>query len=370
MEKKYRKENRNNVEEVRKKHSDTAHELELEDRMFRTTPRNAFVTLKDHKQDFNTRPAVRLINPTKNEMGNVAMQILDNIVKVIRTKTNLKQCTNTREVIKWFSDLKNKRGLKFIVYDIDGFYASITPKLLNESLEWASAYVDITPQQKKIILQASQSFLYSEGTPWVKKGRENFDIGMGAFHGAQACEIVGLFMLSKLLRLPNFQTILYRDDGLAVTTSTPRQQEKLKQEIIKIFGEHEMKITIEINLIRVDYLDVTLDLETGLYKPYRKPGDKPVYVSALSNHPPQILKKSPMELREGYQTIQPMRRFLRRPILCTKLSWTGVDLSTNWNTDQPTARLPTRKKDADKEESHGLIHHTVWMWKQTWARNF
>ena len=54
IQKNYRKENRNNVEEVRKKHSDTAHELELEDRMFRTTPRNAFVTLKDHKQDFNT----------------------------------------------------------------------------------------------------------------------------------------------------------------------------------------------------------------------------------------------------------------------------------------------------------------------------
>ena len=36
-----------------------------------------------------------------------------------------------------------------------------------------------------------------------------------------------------------------------------------------------------------------LDLETGLYKPYRKPGDKPLYVSAHSNHPPQILKNLP-----------------------------------------------------------------------------
>ena len=54
-----------------------------------------------------------------------------------------------------------------------------------------------------------------------------------------------------------------------------------------------MKITIDTNLVRVDYLDVTLDLETGLFKPYRKPGDKPVYVSALSNHPPQILKNIP-----------------------------------------------------------------------------
>ena len=82
IQKNYRKENLNNVEEIRKGHSKTAQDLELEDRMFRTTPRNAFVTLKDHKPDFNKRPAVRLINPTKNEMGNVAMQILDNIVKV------------------------------------------------------------------------------------------------------------------------------------------------------------------------------------------------------------------------------------------------------------------------------------------------
>ena len=56
----------------------------------------------------------------------------------------------------------------------------------------------ITQQQEKTIHQASQSFLYNEGTPWVKKGDVNFDIGMGAYHGAQACEIVGLFLLAQL----------------------------------------------------------------------------------------------------------------------------------------------------------------------------
>ena len=40
-------------------------------------------------------------------------------------------------------------------------------------------------------------------------------------------------------------------------------------------------------------MDITLDLETGLFKPCRKPGDKPLYVSAHSNHPPQILKNLP-----------------------------------------------------------------------------
>ena len=52
-------------------------------------------------------------------------------------------------------------------------------------------------------------------------------------------------------------------------------------------------ITIEIGLTRVNFLDITLDLETGLYKPFRKPGDRPLYVSAHSNHPPQILKNLP-----------------------------------------------------------------------------
>ena len=64
--------------------------------------------------------------------------------------------------------------------------------------------------------------------PWVKKGEVNFDVGMGAFHGAQVFELVGLFLLNLLKGLPNFEAILYRDDGLGVTSSTPRLQEKLR----------------------------------------------------------------------------------------------------------------------------------------------
>ena len=125
------------------------------------------------------------------------------------------------------------------------------------------------------------------------------DIGMGMGDiGAQACEIVGLFLLSLLEDLPNFQTILYRDDGLGITTSSPRLQEKLKQSIIRIFAQQELKITIEINLTRVNYLDITMDLKTGFYQPYRKPGDRPLYVSATSNHPPQILKNIPKGIEQ------------------------------------------------------------------------
>ena len=82
----------------------------------------------------------------------------------------------------------------------------------------------------------------------MKKGDLNFDVSMGAYHGAQACEIIGLFILSKLVELPNFQPILYRDDGLGITSSTPRQTEKLRQSIIKVFKNHNLSITIEVGL--------------------------------------------------------------------------------------------------------------------------
>ena len=54
--KNYRKETPKNVEKVNKEHGKTVKELELDDRVFKTAPRNAFVTLKDHKPDFQNRP--------------------------------------------------------------------------------------------------------------------------------------------------------------------------------------------------------------------------------------------------------------------------------------------------------------------------
>ena len=67
----------------------------------------------------------------------------------------------------------------------------------------------------------------------------------------------------------------------------------MRQETVKVFSEHGLSITIFINLKKVNFLDITMDLENEIYKPYRKPGDRPRYVHTQSNHPPQILKNIP-----------------------------------------------------------------------------
>ena len=126
---------------------------------------------------------------------------------------------------------------------------------------------------------------------------------MGAYHGAQVCEIVGLFMMSRVASIKDLCLVIYCDDVLGVTRATSRQQERMRQKIVKVFSDHGLSITIFINLKAVNFLDVTLDLEKNVYKPYRKPGDKPRYVHSQSNHPPQVLKNIPAGIERRLRNI-------------------------------------------------------------------
>ena len=79
---------------------------------------------------------------------------------------------------------------------------------------------------------------------------------------------------------------LYRDDGLAVSRNmNGHALDRARKDIINIFKNIGLKITIDTNLKRVDFLDVSLDLDTGLHKPYRKPTEKLTYIHRQSCHP-------------------------------------------------------------------------------------
>ena len=56
---------------------------------------------------------------------------------------------------------------------------------------------------------------------------------------------------------------------------TSRQAELTKKKICEIFRKENLAITIPVNLKVVDFLDIPLDLNTGLYMPYIKPNDTP-----------------------------------------------------------------------------------------------
>ena len=52
IQKEYKKEKPDIVKKIQKDHNKIVHELELEDRVFKTTEREAFITMKDHKPNF------------------------------------------------------------------------------------------------------------------------------------------------------------------------------------------------------------------------------------------------------------------------------------------------------------------------------
>ena len=149
-----------------------------------------------------------------------------------------------------------------------------------------------------IILHCRKSILFGSDGAWIKKDGSLFDVAMGSFDGAEICELVGLFLLNNLTQLVGSSNIsLYRDDGLAILeNASGPSSECIKKWIIKLFQHHSLKITAETNLVQTNFLDVTLDLRSGRYWPFRKPNDQPLYIHCLSNHPPVIKKQLPLML--------------------------------------------------------------------------
>ena len=123
---------------------------------------------------------------------------------------------------------------------------------------------------------------------------------MDSFDSAEICELEGLYIQSNLeniLSKTNFG--LYRNNGLILLRNLNDQQiDKKRKTIIKMFKDIGFSIDIQTNLKEVDFLDITLNLQNGTYRPYKKANDKLLYIHSSSNHPPQIIKQLPNSIFE------------------------------------------------------------------------
>ena len=88
---------------------------------------------------------------------------------------------------------------------------------------------------------------------------------------------------------------LYRDDGLIIKEPNGPKLDKYRKKInsLKLQG---FKITIKTNLKITNFLSVTLNLEKGTFKPFKKENDTPIYIHTSSNHSPSIIKQIPISI--------------------------------------------------------------------------
>ena len=123
----------------------------------------------------------------------------------------------------------------------------------------------ITRKDIEVIFHARKSVLYNDGAPWVKKAGGSFDVTTGVYDGEEVCELIGIYMLYLIGKKYVSKGIrLCRDDGLALFKNVSETaSEKIKK-------QNGQQMITECNLKVINYLDVTLNLNDGSYRPYRK----------------------------------------------------------------------------------------------------
>ena len=94
-------------------------------------------------------------------------------------------------------------------------------------------YIYISKCDIDVINHARKSLLFDGSNTWIKKQGGSFDVSMGAYDGAEVCELVGTYMLNVLPKKYNKNDFgLYRDDGLAVLKKkSGPQSEQVKKNI-------------------------------------------------------------------------------------------------------------------------------------------
>ena len=76
----YRKADIKQISDINNEARSITKVLNIDDRVESMAMKEAFITLKDHKDNFANRPTCRLINPSKTEIGRISKQILEEII--------------------------------------------------------------------------------------------------------------------------------------------------------------------------------------------------------------------------------------------------------------------------------------------------
>ena len=221
----------------------------------------------------------------KNIIQNIVTKILDNLRHILQ---------NSLDIIKWFQNIKHKKNIAFIQFDIIDFYPFLTKELLLQSINLAKNYTNIT-QEELDILACKKSVLINNYTTWEKMTTNNFEVTMGSFNSTQIADLVGIYILDTLGRFINLNSFsIYRDNCLiSIPNSNKALTCKIQKQVIIAFKYMGLKIEISLNLKIVNFLDVILNLNDNSYKPFNKFNTIPRYINVSSNHPTSMIKQIP-----------------------------------------------------------------------------
>ena len=354
----YKADNSHTETHINRDTGNIAKKLNIIDRMGKLDRKDAYITFKDHKNNFINKKQTRLINPTKSDLGLISKHIIKKIIRKIQEKQRHNLWVNSEDTIEWFKKIKNKTNSTFIQFDIVDFYPSITEDILKKSIHHAKTYTNITDEEIEIITTCRKSILYSNNHAWIKNSQNNFDVPMGAYDSAQIADLVDIYIIDTLGTIIDKEQIgIYKDDGLIhITNSNGPKTSKVQKQIIKKFKEIGFKIEIQANLKITNYLDITLNLNNNTYKPYSKDDQPPTYININSNHPQSIITHLPNAIntrinrlsaneKTFHENCQTYNQALNKSGYTTKLKYIRKQPATNNN-----ERITTNNREYEDQQ--------------------
>ena len=172
-----------------------AKDRNLDERIEQYNQNKFFITLKEHKENFQNNLKCKLKNPAKSDIGIVSKQYIDQINKSIRERLNANQWRSTQDVITCFKNIKTKSTSSSIKFDTADVYPSISKDLLLKGINFAKSVTPIQDKFIKPILHSRKALLFNQNDVWVKKDNPDFDVTMGSYGGTEVCELDGLYIL-------------------------------------------------------------------------------------------------------------------------------------------------------------------------------
>ena len=112
----------------------------------------AYITIKDHKDEFPNKIICRLIHPSKSNIGKISKAILDTTNKNAVRSTQINPWKNTLNVPDWYAKYRDKNKASFVQFDIENFYHSITSDLLYNSIQFSKEVTTVSDNDIPIIM--------------------------------------------------------------------------------------------------------------------------------------------------------------------------------------------------------------------------
>ena len=115
-------------------------------------------------------------------------------------------------------------------------------------------------------MNALKSVLYHKQKYWIEANNNNssklFDMTMGGKHGAEICELVGLYILDGAKsKIKEIKVGIYRDDRLIAIDKNTSGSDiiKIKKKMHEYANEIGNKIELENPAYEINYLDLNLN---------------------------------------------------------------------------------------------------------------